>query len=130
MTRVESPAVHEPATPQPSAKPESTLRCSTASPPCFFARVCAQRAAMEKAGRSVCNGCATRVRGLEYPLRDPSIQPLYLTGRSLSESLDMVEDERPANLGERGCLEANLTRLQNRTNPVHEPEQRNESGWQ
>jgi len=65
----------------------------TAAPPCFFAAVCRQRAALEKAGRSVCHDCAgTRLRGLEYPLRDAETEPLYVTGRAASEALDMVED--------------------------------------
>lgn len=63
------------------------------SPPCFFSRLCRQRAAIEKAGRSVCQQCAqTRLRGLEYPLRGASAEPLYFTGRAASEALDMVED--------------------------------------
>ena len=32
------------------------------------------------------------MRGVEYPLRDPSLQPLYLTGRAACEDLDMTED--------------------------------------
>jgi hypothetical protein len=63
-----------------------------AAPPCFFSQVCLRRSAIEKGGRSVCRGCAARMRGVEYPLRDPSLQPLYLTGRSICEELDMVED--------------------------------------
>lgn len=61
------------------------------APPCFFSKVCLQRSAVEKAGRSVCLGCAARLRGMEYPLRAPSIEPLYITGHSASEALDMVE---------------------------------------
>ena len=63
-----------------------------AAPPCFFSQVCLRRSAIEKAGRSVCRGCAERLRGVEYPLRDPSLQPIYLTGRTICEDLDMVED--------------------------------------
>ena len=63
-----------------------------AAPPCFFSRVCLRRAAIEKAGRSVCRDCAARLRGAEYPLRDPSLQPLYLTGRDAGEALDMIGD--------------------------------------
>ena len=62
-------------------------------PPCFFSRVCTRRAAMEKAGRSVCRDCAQRLRGFEYPLRRPSLQPLYDSARSLTEQLDMTEGE-------------------------------------
>ncbi len=75
--------------PEPSEPP---AQHEIAAPPCFFSQVCLRRAAIEKAGRSVCRGCAERMRGVEYPLRDPSLQPLYLTGRSAIEDLDMVED--------------------------------------
>jgi hypothetical protein len=60
-----------------------------AAPPCFFSNVCLRRATIEKAGRSVCVGCSTRLRGVEFPLRPPSLQPLYLTGRAAAEALDM-----------------------------------------
>jgi hypothetical protein len=62
------------------------------APPCFFSELCARRAEMEKAGRSVCCSCAARLRGVEYPLRPPTSEPLYLTGRAAAEALDMVED--------------------------------------
>ena len=61
-------------------------------PPCFFWNLCSARATVEKAGRSVCLGCAARLRGVEYPLRRPSLEPLYLTGRAAAEALDMLED--------------------------------------
>jgi hypothetical protein len=60
-----------------------------AAPPCFFSNLCLRRATIEKAGRSVCVGCSTRLRGVEFPLRPPSLQPLYLTGRAAAEALDM-----------------------------------------
>jgi hypothetical protein len=60
-------------------------------PPCFFWNLCAARAAMEKAGRSVCKGCSARLRGAEYPVRAPSPESLYLTGRVAAEALDMVD---------------------------------------
>jgi hypothetical protein len=64
-----------------------------AAAPCFFSRVCQQRAAVEKSGRSVCRECAdTRLQGTEYPLRGAAAEPLYLTGRAASEALDMVEN--------------------------------------
>jgi hypothetical protein len=62
------------------------------STPCFFSNLCERRAALEKAGRSVCRACAGRLRGREYPLRGASEQSLYLTGRAAAEALDMVED--------------------------------------
>jgi hypothetical protein len=74
----------------------ATARGEAAAPACFFARVCQQRAAIEKSGRTVCRECAeTRLKGNEYPLRDPSAEPLYLTGRVASEALDMFEEARP-----------------------------------
>lgn len=59
--------------------------------PCFFWNLCERRAAVEKAGRSVCLACAGRLRGREYPLRAASVEALYLTGRSAAEALDMLE---------------------------------------
>ena len=69
--------------------PNSAAHRTFAAPPCFFSNLCLKRAAIEKAGRSVCVGCAARLRGVEFPLRPPSLQPLYLTGRSAAEALDM-----------------------------------------
>ena len=57
----------------------------------FFRALCRQRSAMEKAGRSVCHRCARHLRGVEYPLRGPDLQPLYLTGRTAAEALDMLD---------------------------------------
>ena len=70
----------------------SSTEQDVAATPCFFSQVCFRRAAIEKAGRSVCRECAGRLRGAEYPLRDASLQPLYLTGRDAAEALDMTED--------------------------------------
>ena len=64
----------------------------TVSIPCFFWNLCECRAAVEKAGRSVCRACAHRLRGREYPLREPSHESLYLTGRTAAEALDMLEE--------------------------------------
>ena len=63
-----------------------------AAPPCFYWARCAQRAALEKAGRSVCRRCAATLRGTEYPLRGPCLEPIYFTGRVAAEALDMLED--------------------------------------
>ncbi len=62
------------------------------SKPCFFWNLCERRAALEKAGRSVCHGCASRLNGREYPLRVESREALYLTGRAAAEALDMIEN--------------------------------------
>jgi hypothetical protein len=62
------------------------------STPCFFWNLCECRAALEKAGRSVCRACAGRLHGREYPLRGASEESLYLTGRVAAEALDMVEE--------------------------------------
>ena len=47
---------------------------------------------MEKAGRAVYRRCAASLRGVEYPLRNPSAQPSYLTGRAAAEAMDMLDD--------------------------------------
>lgn len=60
--------------------------------PCFFWNLCERHADIEKAGRSVCRGCAARLRGQEYPLRAASREALYLTGRSAAEALDMLDE--------------------------------------
>jgi len=39
----------------------------------------------------VCHDCAVHLRGVEYPLRGPSLQPIYLTGRTAAEALDMLD---------------------------------------
>jgi hypothetical protein len=62
------------------------------APPCFFWPCCTQRAALEKAGRSLCRRCAAGLRGIEYPLRGPCDEPLYFTGRIAAEALDMIEE--------------------------------------
>ena len=67
-------------------------------PPCFYWKVCAKRAVVEKVGRSVCRGCAARLRGVEYPLREPSPTPIYLTSHVAAESLDSVDRERRRDL--------------------------------
>jgi len=60
--------------------------------PFFFWNLCERHADIEKAGRSVCRGCAARLRGRENPLRAAAHEALYLTGRSAAEALDMVEE--------------------------------------
>ena len=85
-----------PPTPELSASSPADSP-APAPPPCFFWSVCSQRAALEKAGRSVCRRCAAKLRGTEYPLRSPCAEPLYFTGRSAAEALDMLEHQpRPA----------------------------------
>jgi len=71
---------------------KSAVKQAVMSTPCFFWNLCERRAALEKAGRSVCRGCAGRLRGREYPLRSASADALYLTGRAAAEALDMVEN--------------------------------------
>jgi hypothetical protein len=85
----ESPAV--------SARQPRAAACTDQSaPPCFYWSRCAQRAALEKSGRSVCRRCAATLGGSEYPLRNPCAEPLYVTGRVAAEALDMLEDQPPA----------------------------------
>lgn len=70
-----------------------------ATPPCFHWAACGQRAAIEKAGRSVCRRCATALRGAEYPLRYPSPESLYASDRLAAEALDMIEERPEPDLG-------------------------------
>ena len=60
-------------------------------PPCFYWARCRQRAALEKSGRSVCRLCSASLCGTEYPLRNPSAEPLYASARTAAEALDMLE---------------------------------------
>ena len=62
-----------------------------ASPPCFYWKSCRRLAALEKQGKVVCRACAERLKGVPYPLRVPTREPLYSTGSAAAEALDMVE---------------------------------------
>lgn len=73
--------------------PAASAAAGESAPPCFFWPACSQRAVLEKAGRSVCGHCAATLRGTEYPLRDPCAEPLYFTGRTVAEALDMLDAE-------------------------------------
>jgi hypothetical protein len=57
--------------------PPTALSDDVTRTPCFFSQVCRRRTAVEKAGRSVCAECAKRLRGFEYPSRDPTADPSY-----------------------------------------------------
>ena len=67
-----------------------TPAAAAAPPPCYFWNVCAERAAMEKAGRSVCVRCSAHLRGTQYPLRAPSLKPLYASGRAAAEAMNLI----------------------------------------
>lgn len=56
---------------------------------------------MEKAGKSLCRGCADHAKGREYPLREPGNEPIYFTGLEAADTLEMIEDRRPPILGRR-----------------------------
>jgi len=86
--------------------PNGLTPATETAPPCFYWSHCGRRASIEKAGRCVCLPCAATLRGTEYPLRDASVAPLYITGRDAAEALDMIENRTPA----RG-LELNGLRL-------------------
>src|SRR5579862_285109 len=78
-----------------TAAPTSPPDCNGDSrPPCFYWPQCKERAALAKAGRSVCRACAANLRGVEYPLRDPSAEPPYLSAEDAAQSLDMIEGDR------------------------------------
>jgi hypothetical protein len=64
---------------------------ASSAPPCFNWTDCGRRAALEKAGRSVCRPCAGALSGAEYPLRHPSTELLYADDRQAAEDLDMIE---------------------------------------
>jgi hypothetical protein len=42
---------------------------------------------MEKNGKSVCTECAGRLKGIPYPLRPPSPNPLYASDAELKRAL-------------------------------------------
>ena len=46
---------------------------------CYF---CRSEAVLEKGGRTVCSGCKDRLNGAEYPLRRPTMKPLYNQGEA------------------------------------------------
>ncbi len=60
------------------------------APPCFFWSWCAQRSALEKAGRSVCRKCAQMLRGTEYPLRIPSGDPRQPEYSLPAEDIELI----------------------------------------
>jgi len=73
------------------------------APPCFYWNHCGQRATIEKGGRSVCRHCADKLRGAEYPLRNPCAESLYASSQLAAEALDMLEESSAA--GNRSTLD-------------------------
>ena len=69
-------------------------RDGIAKTPCFYWKSCRRFAAVEKQGKSVCRECAERLKGMPYPMRPPTREPLYLTGWELARDLDMIELRR------------------------------------
>lgn len=57
--------------------------------PCFYQ--CGDEAAVEKQGKSVCRGCAARLKGSEYPLREATREPLCRYPSELVNQLGMRE---------------------------------------
>jgi hypothetical protein len=78
-----------------------------AAPPCFFWHSCRHCAEIEKEGKSVCSACAARLIGRTFPLRAPTLEPLYANGRAAAEASDMIE--------------RNLRRPLNRFEPLRRP---------
>ena len=74
------------------ARASLTSIAAPSAPPCFNWTACGQRAAVEKAGRSVCVRCAAALSGVVYPLRNPSAKSLYDDDRQAAAALDMIED--------------------------------------
>jgi hypothetical protein len=64
------------------------------APPCFFHRDCGGTAEIEKQGKAVCRSCARGLNGVEYPLREPSCEPLYSKPEELVLQLEMKEGRR------------------------------------
>ncbi len=60
--------------------------------PCFFSQVCRRRTDVEKAGRSVCAECAKRLRGFEYPSRDPTANPVVVSEIDRACAFDPEEE--------------------------------------
>ncbi len=60
---------------------------------CFFHHLCAGVAELEKQGKTVCRACASAMKGVEYPLRVPSIAPLFTPEeeKSLTGQMGMRE---------------------------------------
>jgi hypothetical protein len=65
-----------------------------AARPCFFHRDCGGAAELEKQGKAVCRACGQGLHGIEYPLREPSREPLYWKAEELVLQLDMKEGGR------------------------------------
>ena len=78
MTRADSPALTSP----------------NGAVPCFHFGCCRRYAQLEKQGKSLCRACAPLHRGREYPLRPPTSESLYASGRQLARQLEMIEPGR------------------------------------
>lgn len=57
--------------------------------PCFNFSVCRHNATVEKGGKTLCRSCADGTAGREYPLRQPTREPLYKDDAEVSESLGL-----------------------------------------
>ena len=57
----------------------------------FLGRVRPAPSGVEKAGRAVCLRCSINLRGFEYPLRGPSKDPLYVSGREIAEAMNIID---------------------------------------
>lgn len=76
------------------SNPRKSIKCGHTAPPCFFHRDCGETAEIEKQGKAVCRPCARGLNGTEYPLRQPSRDPLYLRPEELVLQLEMKESKR------------------------------------
>lgn len=70
------------------------LISSNGAVPCFHFGCCRRYAELEKQGKSLCRACAPLHRGREYPLRSPTSESLYASGRQLARELEMIEPGR------------------------------------
>jgi hypothetical protein len=72
--------------------PATALADDVTRTPCFFSQVCRRRTAVEKAGRSVCTECAKRLRGFEYPSRDPTANAVVVSEIDRACAFDPEEE--------------------------------------
>ncbi|HVB99013.1 MAG TPA: hypothetical protein VNJ12_06730 [Candidatus Dormibacteraeota bacterium] len=62
---------------------------SSAPSPCFFHRRCGNTAETEKQGKTLCRPCASEISADEFPLREPTREPLYWSANDLVRQMDM-----------------------------------------
>lgn len=74
---------------EPNAQTDAAEAGAAEERPCFFHGECGGVAEIEKQGKAVCRPCAMGIKGIEYPLRAPSREPLYPVPEDLARQLGM-----------------------------------------